>query len=368
MAQDTLTITDNRTGRTYEVPVAEGTIRAIDLRQIKVVRRRLRADDLRSGLHEHGGLPERDHLHRRRPGASCAIAATRSSSSPSGPASSRWPTCCARASCRPRPQLDKWTETIKYHTYVHTNITKFLEGFRYDAHPMGMLLGAVGALSTFYPDAKNIHDPANRYLQRVRLLAKTADHRGVRVPALARAAVRLPGQRSRLHRQLRQHDVQHRRAAQAQQGAAARARDPADPARRPRAELLHQRGARGRLVACGPVLGGLGRHRGALRPAPRRRQRGGAADAGRDRRQEEHPRVHRGGEGRRRPADGLRPPGLQVVRPAGQAHQEGGRRRVRSRPGSTPSSRSRWSWSGSRWRTSTSSSGSSTRTWTSTPA
>jgi citrate synthase len=71
-----------------------------------------------------------------------------------------------------REQLADWEETIKYHTYVHTNITKFLEGFRYDAHPMGMLLGAVGALSTFYPDAKNIHDPANRYLQRVRLLAK----------------------------------------------------------------------------------------------------------------------------------------------------------------------------------------------------
>jgi citrate synthase len=69
-------------------------------------------------------------------------------------------------------QLAKWEDTIKYHTYVHTNITKFLEGFRYDAHPMGMLLGVVGALSTFYPDAKNIHDPANRYLQRVRLLAK----------------------------------------------------------------------------------------------------------------------------------------------------------------------------------------------------
>jgi citrate synthase len=69
-------------------------------------------------------------------------------------------------------QLDKWTELIKYHTYVHTNITKFLEGFRYDAHPMGMLLGAVSALSTFYPDAKNIKDPENRFLQRVRLLAK----------------------------------------------------------------------------------------------------------------------------------------------------------------------------------------------------
>jgi citrate synthase len=71
-----------------------------------------------------------------------------------------------------REQLTKWEDTIKFHTYVHTNITKFLEGFRYDAHPMGMLLGVVGALSTFYPDAKNIEDPANRYLQRVRLLAK----------------------------------------------------------------------------------------------------------------------------------------------------------------------------------------------------
>jgi citrate synthase len=70
------------------------------------------------------------------------------------------------------PQLAQWEKDITYHTYVHTNIIKFLGGFRYDAHPMGMLLGVVGALSTFYPDAKNIHDPANRYLQRVRLMAK----------------------------------------------------------------------------------------------------------------------------------------------------------------------------------------------------
>ena len=61
---------------------------------------------------------------------------------------------------------------MRVHTYVHTNLIKFLEGFRYDAHPMGMLLGAVGALSTFYPDAKDIADPVNRRLQRVRLLAK----------------------------------------------------------------------------------------------------------------------------------------------------------------------------------------------------
>jgi citrate synthase len=71
-----------------------------------------------------------------------------------------------------KAELEKWNEDIRFHTYVHTNIIKFLEGFRYDAHPMGMLLGVVGALSTFYPDAKDIGDPGNRYVQRVRLMAK----------------------------------------------------------------------------------------------------------------------------------------------------------------------------------------------------
>jgi citrate synthase len=71
-----------------------------------------------------------------------------------------------------RTQLDKWESDVRYHTYVHTNIIKFLEGYRYDAHPMGVLLGATAALSTFYPDAKHIEDAACRYLQRVRLMAK----------------------------------------------------------------------------------------------------------------------------------------------------------------------------------------------------
>jgi citrate synthase len=71
-----------------------------------------------------------------------------------------------------KDQLDTWIYQITHHTYVHENIKKFVEGFRYDAHPMGMLLGAVGALSTFYPDAKHIDDPENRALQKVRLLAK----------------------------------------------------------------------------------------------------------------------------------------------------------------------------------------------------
>ncbi len=71
-----------------------------------------------------------------------------------------------------KAQLEKWEGDVRSHTYVHTNIIKFLEGYRYDAHPMGVLLGATAALSTFYPDAKNIEDPACRYLQRVRLMAK----------------------------------------------------------------------------------------------------------------------------------------------------------------------------------------------------
>src|SRR6188768_1306325 len=69
-------------------------------------------------------------------------------------------------------ELSRFEEDVRSHTYVHMNVQKFLEGFRYDAHPMGMLLGAVGALSTFYPDAKEIEDSEGRKLQRVRLLAK----------------------------------------------------------------------------------------------------------------------------------------------------------------------------------------------------
>jgi citrate synthase len=79
-------------------------------------------------------------------------------------------------------QLSQWTHDITMHTMLHENIKKFLEGFRYDAHPMGMFLSAVGALSTFYPDAKNIFDAESRRLQMVRLIAK--------VPGIAAYAYR----------------------------------------------------------------------------------------------------------------------------------------------------------------------------------
>ena len=197
-----------------------------------------------------------------------------------------------------KDQLDKWTEQITYHTYVHTNITKFLEGFRYDAHPMGMLLGAVGRAVDVLSRRQG-HPRSGQSLSPAGPASRQgADDRRLRLPPLAGPALRVPRQRSGLHRQLREHDVQHRRPPPAQQGAAAGARDPAHPPRRPRAELLDQRGPRRRLVARRSVLGRLRRHRRAVRPAARRRQRSGAAHARRDRRQEEHPRVHRGGEGR----------------------------------------------------------------------
>jgi citrate synthase len=169
--QDSLTITDNRTGRTYEVPVSEGTVRATDLRQVKVsdddfglmtydpafmntaaCRSAITYIDGDQGILRYRGYP----IEQLADQASFLEVAY----------------LLIEGELPTKAQLQKWAETVKYHTYVHTNITKFLEGFRYDAHPMGVLLGVVGALSTFYPDAKNIQDPENRKLQRVRLLAK----------------------------------------------------------------------------------------------------------------------------------------------------------------------------------------------------
>jgi citrate synthase len=169
--QDTLTITDNRTGRTYEVPVSEDTVRATDLRQIKVsdddfglmtydpafmntaaCRSAITFIDGDRGILRYRGYP----IEQLAEQASFLEVAY----------------LLIEGELPTKAQLHEWTDLVKYHTYVHTNITKFLEGFRYDAHPMGVLLGVVGALSTFYPDAKNIHDHENRKLQRVRLLAK----------------------------------------------------------------------------------------------------------------------------------------------------------------------------------------------------
>jgi citrate synthase len=168
---NSLTITDNRTGKQYEVPVTDGTIRAIDLRQIKTgeddfglmtydpaflntaaCRSAITFIDGDLGILRYRGYP----IEQLAGKASFLDVAF----------------LLAEGELPDAEQRAKWEHDIRFHTYVHTNIIKFLDGFRYDAHPMGMLLSAVGALSTFYPDAKDIHDPANRYIQRVRMMAK----------------------------------------------------------------------------------------------------------------------------------------------------------------------------------------------------
>jgi citrate synthase len=171
VAEDTLTIVDNRTGREYTLPVTDGTIRATDLRQIGV-------ED------GDGGLMSYDPAYLNT--ASCRSAITYIDGDAGILRYRGYPIeqlaeeasfletayLLLEGELPTAEQLSGWEEDVRYHTYVHTNVQKFLEGFRYDAHPMGMLLGAVGALSTFYPDAKDIGDPAGRYLQRVRLMAK----------------------------------------------------------------------------------------------------------------------------------------------------------------------------------------------------
>jgi citrate synthase len=171
VAKDSLTITDNRTGKTYEVPIADGTIRAMDLRQM-----RTSDDDF--------GLMTYDPAFMNT--AACRSAVTYIDGDRGILRYRGYPIeeLAEQASflevawllnvgeLPTRTQLQAWADEIRYHTYVHTNLTKFLEGFRYDAHPMGVLLGTVGALSTFYPDAKHVQDPENRRLQRVRLVAK----------------------------------------------------------------------------------------------------------------------------------------------------------------------------------------------------
>lgn len=168
---DTLTITDNRTGKTYTVPVADGAIRSMDLRQIKTsdddfgllaydpafkntanVQSEITYIDGDAGVLEYRGYPI-DQLAKHSSFLEVAY-------------------LLIQGELPNDTELDAWTHEITHHTFIHENIKNFLGGFHHDAHPMGMLISAVAGLSTFYPEAKEIHDPENRHLQMVRLIAK----------------------------------------------------------------------------------------------------------------------------------------------------------------------------------------------------
>ena len=170
-ATESLTITDNRTGRTYEVPVEDGTVRATALRDIKVseddfgvmsydpafmntasCRSAITYLDGDNGVLEYRGYPI-EQLAERSTYLEVAY-------------------LLVHGELPTQAQLDEWSHRITIHTFVHENVRSFMQGFRYDAHPMGMLLASVGALSTFYPDANQIKDPEIRYMQIIRLIAK----------------------------------------------------------------------------------------------------------------------------------------------------------------------------------------------------
>jgi citrate synthase len=178
---DTLTVVDSRTGKKYELPIQDGTIRAMDLRQIKAgpddfglmtydpafmntanCRSTITYIDGDKGVLEYRGYPI-EELAEHSDFLETAY--------------------LLLFGKLPTPAEQKvWEQEITIHTLLHENMKKFMEGFRYDAHPMGIFLSTVGALSTFYPDAKQIHDPQSRGIQTRRLIAK--------VPSIAAYAFR----------------------------------------------------------------------------------------------------------------------------------------------------------------------------------
>ena len=178
---DTLTITDNRTGQQYEVSVTDGTIRAMDLRQIKVdpddfglmandpaflntaaCRSEITFIDGDKGILRYRGYPI-EQLAEQGTFVETAY-------------------LLLHGNLPTETTLAAWQQGLSRHVPLHENLKKFLEGFRYDAHPMGIFLSSVGALSTFYPDAKAVDDPVSRRRQTVRLIAK--------VPSIAAYAYR----------------------------------------------------------------------------------------------------------------------------------------------------------------------------------
>jgi citrate synthase len=169
--RDTLTVTDNRTGKNYEIEIRDNTIRALDLREIRVnpddfglmtydpaftntasCRSAITYIDGDQGILRHRGYPI-EELAEKATFLEVAY-------------------LLFNGDLPNKVQLEEFQQKVTMHTFVHENVRTFINGFRYDAHPMGMLCGTVAALSTFYPDAQEIHNPVVRRLQMIRLLAK----------------------------------------------------------------------------------------------------------------------------------------------------------------------------------------------------
>jgi citrate synthase len=171
VTEQSLTVRDNRTGKEYDLAITDGTIRASDLKQI-------------SSADGDGGLASYD------PGfvntASCRSAVTFIDGDKGVLEYRGYPIeqlaeqsnylevayLLVNGRLPNKAEFEQWVHDVTYHTFVHENLKTFMQGFRYDAHPMGMLLASVGALSTFYPESRDIFDEQSRSLQISRLIAK----------------------------------------------------------------------------------------------------------------------------------------------------------------------------------------------------
>ncbi|MDX6358265.1 MAG: citrate synthase, partial [Nocardioidaceae bacterium] len=167
---DSLSVRDNRTGQEYDVPIENGTVKGADLGKIKgsdgqplavydpgfvntaSCKSAVTFIDGEEGILEYRGYPI-EQLAEKSTFLEVAY-------------------LLVHGELPTQTQYETWEHDITYHTFVHENVKSFMEGFRYDAHPMGMLMASVGALSTFYPDARDIEDDSIRQLQIVRMIAK----------------------------------------------------------------------------------------------------------------------------------------------------------------------------------------------------
>jgi citrate synthase len=171
MGPDTLTVTDNRTGKSYTLPIANGAVRAMDLRQIRTgpddfgllsydpaftntasTISRITEIDGDRGILRYRGYPI-EQLAERSTYMEVAY-------------------LLLHGELPTRGEMDDWIWQVTHHTWVHENVKKFIDGFHHDAHPMGMMVSSVAALSTFYPEARDAADAATRRLQIIRLIAK----------------------------------------------------------------------------------------------------------------------------------------------------------------------------------------------------
>jgi len=178
---DTLSVTDNRTGKKYEIPVSEGAIRALELRKMKVsepdfgllsydpsfvntasCKSKITYIDGDAGILRYGGYPI-EELAEKKEYLEVAY-------------------LLINGELPSRTEYEDWAHNVTFHTNLHENVKKFMDGFHHDAHPMGMLVSSVAALSTFYPDAKQIFSEKSRQLQIYRLVGK--------IPTLAAFAYR----------------------------------------------------------------------------------------------------------------------------------------------------------------------------------